>query len=138
MSRIAVIIALAGAAAGCQLPPERPAPPPLLEDSPPLPYAQLLTRARQQATAATEAFYVNRWADLEEDAKGLEQTARFLKKATDVPTSHASTIGNDADALRADASKLRESARGQNASQINEIMQRINLKVRELRIDAGS
>jgi hypothetical protein len=138
MSRIALVIALAFVAAGCQLPPERPAPPPLLEDSPPLPYAQLLTRARQQATAATEAFYVNRWADLEEDAKGLEQTARFLKKATDVPAGHASTIGNDAEALRADATKLRESARTQNAGQINEIMQRINLKVRELRIDVGS
>jgi hypothetical protein len=138
MSRIALILALASVGAGCQLPPERPAPPPLLEDAPPLPYAQLLTRARQQATAATEAFYVNRWTDLEDDAKGLEQTARFLKKATDVPTSHASTLGNDAEALRADAAKLRESARSQNAGQINEIMQRINLKVRELRIDAGS
>jgi hypothetical protein len=138
MSRIALVFALASVTAGCQLPPERPAPPPLLEDSPPLPYAQLLTRARQQATAATEAFYVNRWADLEEDAKGLEQTARFLKKATDVPVAHASTIGNDAEALRTDAAKLRENARSQNASQINEIMQRINLKVRELRIDAGS
>jgi hypothetical protein len=137
MSRIAVIFALAGVAAGCQLPPERPAPPPLLEDSPPLPYAQLLTRARQQATAATEAYYVNRWADLEEDAKGLEQTARFLKKATDVPMAHASTIGNDAETLRADAAKLRESAHGQNANEINSIMQRINLKVRELRIDTA-
>ena len=41
---------------GCQLPEQRTPLRPLPEDSPPLPYAELLTRARQQAGAATNGF----------------------------------------------------------------------------------
>jgi hypothetical protein len=134
MSRIA-LAAVLFTLIGCQLPSERPAPPPLLEDSPPLTYSELLTRARQQASAATDAFYINRWGDLQEDAKGLEQTARFLKRATDVPASHASKLEGEAEELRADASRLLESARNQDVNKTNEAMQRINMKVRELRAD---
>ena len=50
--------------AGCQSPAERLPINRLPDDSPPLPYAELLTRARMQASAANEAFYVNRWSDL--------------------------------------------------------------------------
>jgi hypothetical protein len=129
----AAIIALCFA--GCQLPAERQPLRPLLEDSPPLPYAELLTRARYQATAATEAFYVNRWGDLEELGRGLEQTARFLKKATEVPANLRDKLPAAADALDQEAVKLIDAAKAQNAQQVNEIMQRINLKVRDLRLD---
>jgi hypothetical protein len=122
-------------AVGCQLPQERVPLKPLLEDSPPLPYAELLTRARYQATAATEAFYVNRWGDLEDIAKGIEQTARFLKKATEVPATHHDKLNAAADALAQDAEKLIGAARNQNVQETNEIIQRINLKVRDLRLD---
>ena len=72
-------------AAGCQLPPERLPLKPLVDEGPPGPYAEMLLRARLQAAAATDAFYVDRWADLEDAARGLEQTARFLIKCTDAP-----------------------------------------------------
>src|SRR5260370_26850304 len=70
---------------GCASVAEREALKPLPEDSPPPPYGDMLTRARTQANLANDAFYVNNWTDMEEAAKGLEQTARLLPKATDVP-----------------------------------------------------
>ena len=79
MKRFLLTGALLLSLSACQLPPERVPLQRLPENGPPLPYAELLTRARAQATVATEAFYVNRWADLEDAAAGLEQTARFLK-----------------------------------------------------------
>jgi hypothetical protein len=123
------------AVAGCQLPPERAAPPPLPENAPPQAYADLVSRARSQASAANEAFYVNKWPELEEAAKGLEQTARFLSQATDVPAKHKDSLTVEAGDLGKDAVKLREAAKAQQDKPCNEILQRINLKVRDLRPD---
>ncbi len=121
--------------AGCVMPAERVPLKPLGEDSPPQPYGDLLNRARVQATAATEAFYVNGWNDLAEFAKGLEQTARFLPKATDVPARLKDKLPAQASDLQKEAHQLREAAQTQNVKQVTEIMQRINLKVRELRLE---
>jgi hypothetical protein len=119
--------------AGCRLPAERVPLRSLPEDVQPLPYGELLTRARLQATAATEAFYINQWTDLEDAARGLEQTAQFLGKALEVPANHKDSLAGEADTLREEASKLREAAKTREVKQTNEILQRINLKVRELR-----
>ncbi|HXG12695.1 MAG TPA: hypothetical protein VNK04_23255 [Gemmataceae bacterium] len=121
--------------AGCQLPAERMPPRLLPEDGPPLPYAELLTRARLQATAATEAFYVNKWSDLDEAAAGLAQTARFLEKATDVPARHKDTLPIAAGDLGKDAAALREAAKAQDVKKAGEVLQRIHLKIRELRLE---
>jgi hypothetical protein len=121
--------------AGCQLPADRLPLKPLPEDGPPLPYAELLTRARLQAGQATEAFYVNKWTDLEDAAKGLEQTARFLPKATDVPVKQKDSLPVSAGDLGKEAGKLREAAKAKVAKQANEILQRIHLKIRELRLE---
>jgi hypothetical protein len=120
---------------GCQSPAERLPINRLPDDSPPLPFAELLTRARMQASAANEAFYVNRWSDLEDAAQGLEQTARFLPKATEVPANHKEKLPDQAGALGKEAGKLREAAAAQNVSKVNESLQRVNLQVRELRLD---
>ncbi len=121
------------ALAGCQLPPERVPLKPLPEDGPPQPYADLVGRARVQATAANEAFYINKWSDLEDAAKGLELTARVLGKATEVPAKHKDTLPVEAGDLGKEAVRLREAAKAQEVRQTTEALQRINLKVRELR-----
>jgi hypothetical protein len=123
------------AAAGCALPPERPALRPLPDEAASLPYAELLTRARIQASMATEAFYVNRWNELEDAARGLEQTARFLPRAEDVPPRHKDTLAVVSADLGKEAAKLRDAAKGQNVKETNDILQRVTLKVRELRLD---
>lgn len=119
---------------GCQLPPERLPVRALPEDSPPLPYAELLTRARLQSSTANEAFYVNAWAELEDAARGLGQTARFLTKAIEVPDARKETVAADAKSLADEADNLREAAKNHDVKLTNEILQRINLKVRQLRV----
>jgi hypothetical protein len=120
---------------GCQSPAERLPINRLPDDSPPLPYAELLTRARMQASAANEAFYVNRWTDLEDAAQGLEQTARFLPRATEVPAAHKEKLPEQAGSLGKEAGKLRQAAQAQDVPKANEALQRVNLQVRELRLD---
>jgi len=122
-------------AVGCAVPPERVALQRLPENGPPLPYAELLTRARAQATVATEAFYVNRWPDLEDAAKGLEQTARFLAKAEDVPAKQKDVLPVISGDLAKEAAGLREAAQAKNVKASTDALQRIHLKVRELRLD---
>ncbi len=121
--------------AGCQSPAERLPINRLPDDAPPMPFAELLTRARMQASAANEAFYLNRWADLEDASQGLEQTARFLPKATEVPASHKEKLPDQAVALGKEAGKLRQAAIAQDVPKVNESLQRVNLQVRELRLD---
>ena len=87
-----------------------------------------------QATAATESFYVNRWAEIEDAARGLEQTARYLGRAEDVPANRKETLPRASSELNQEATKLREAATAQNEKEVNASLQRINFMVRELRL----
>ncbi len=133
MNRARITALLFVSLVGCQLPPERVPLKPLPDDGPPQPYVDLVNRARAQATAANEAFYINNWPDLEDAAKGLELTARVLGKAADVPLKHKDTLPNESADLAKEAAKLREVAKTQDVRQATETLQRINLKIRELR-----
>jgi hypothetical protein len=133
MNRARITALLFFALVGCQLPPERVPLKPLPDDGPPQPYIDLVNRARAQTTAANEAFYINNWPDLEDAAKGLELTARHLGKAADVPGKHKDTLPNQSGDLVKEASKLREAAKVQDVRQATESLQRIHLKIRELR-----
>jgi hypothetical protein len=135
MNRTLALVIVPVFIAGCVVPAERVPLKPLGEDAPPQPYVDLLNRARVQATAATESFYVNGWKDLEEFAKGLEQTARLLPKAMEVPARQKETLPDKAAELEKEAKNLREAANAHSVKQTNEIMQRINLMVRELRTE---
>src|SRR5437879_8831836 len=108
MSRSLFLGAILLLVAGCQSPAERIPINRLPDDSPPLPYAELLTRARMQASAANEAFYVNRWSDLVDAAQGLGQTARFLPKATEVPAAHKEKLPDRAANLGKEAGRSEE------------------------------
>lgn len=121
--------------AGCQSTSERMPVKPLPEQVQALPYAELLTRARAQASAATEAFYLDRWQDLEEHARGLEQTARYIAKATEVPERQRSRLPTLSEELLKEAQNLREGLGRKDEKLTNEALQRVNLKVRELRLD---
>jgi hypothetical protein len=119
----------------CRLPPDRPPLTPLPEEGQTFSYAEILSRARLQATMALEAFYVDGWVDLEEAAAGLEQTARFLPKAIEQPADVKTKIGDESKVLAKDAFRLRVAAQAKNVGDANEVLQRINLKIRALRPD---
>ena len=56
-------------------------------------------------TGALESYYVDRWPEVEEAARGLEQTARFLRRATEVPPARQGDLSLRADALLVAAAK---------------------------------
>ena len=117
---------------GCQIPQDR-LPPELPEAVGPRPYAELLTRARAQAKVATEAFYINKWGDLEDAARGLEQTARYLTKAEEVPSARRQALTTLSDDLGREAGQLRKAAQTKDEKETTAVLTRINFKVRELR-----
>jgi hypothetical protein len=121
--------------AGCQTVDNRHSLRPLPDEGPPLPYAELLTRARAQASLATEAFYVNRWPEIEDAARGLDQTARYLGRAEDIPPRQKEALPNLSRDLATEAANLRLAAQKMDDKEVTQILQRINLKVRELRLD---
>jgi hypothetical protein len=134
MPRALLIGSLSLALAACQAPAERAPLPPLPEKVTPLPYAELLTRARAQASQANDAFYVDKWPELEEAARGLEQTARFLARADDVPAKHKDTLSESARELGKEAVRLREAAAAKDVKRSTVAMTSINARVRDLRL----
>jgi hypothetical protein len=110
---------------GCRAAAERAVLQPLPDDTAPLP--------RLQAMTANEAFYVDRWPDVEDAARGLEQTARFLKRATEVPASRQADLSLRADTLAKDAGQLREAAKARDVERVNTTLQRIHTEIRNLR-----
>jgi hypothetical protein len=114
-----------------ELPPATVAP--LPDDAPPQPYADLVHRARKQAEDANAAFFRNRWEEVDAAGRGLEQTAKFLARATNVPPKHQGNYPVRAGDLGKLAQQLREAAQKKDADQTNQVLARIQLLVRELR-----
>jgi hypothetical protein len=132
MARVSrLLCAVTLLAIGCRLPPEREALR-ALPESRLFSYDELLHRARAQATAAVEAFYVDGWRDLEDAAAALEQTSRFLPKTSNIPASMQTKLDSEADALRREAVQLGDAARARQVQRTNEALQRLNLRIREL------
>jgi hypothetical protein len=119
---------------GCNVPPERVPLRPLPENGQVLPYAELLTRIRAQANGATEAFYLDHWTELEDMAKGLEQTSRFLSKAEEVPEKNRKLLKDVTDDLAKNSQKLRIAAVSRNDKDAKEALQQIISRVRDLRL----
>src|SRR5687768_9182552 len=85
MGRITAILVVTVVLAGCQIVPDAPRPlQPLPADGPAMTYRDVIHRARQQATLATESFYVDQWQDVDRAAASLEETARYLPKAVEI------------------------------------------------------
>jgi hypothetical protein len=99
-----------------------------------LPYPQLLTRIRAQSNAAYEAFYLDHWNELEDMAKGIEQTARFLSKAEEVPEKKKQTLTEVTGDLAKSATRLKGAAVAHSVKDATDALQQITLKVRQLRL----
>src|SRR5262245_23624673 len=133
MNRAAVVGLFALVLSGCQTVPEPLRIQPLPADGQPLPYSEAIQRARALATSATEAFYVDKWTDVEAAAIALEETARVLPKAPDIPAPLKDSLTSQSTALLADIEILRESARKKDEDKTNEVLQRIHFRVRKMR-----
>src|SRR5262245_36634106 len=112
-----VLIASLMLIGGCALPAEERIPVQPLPDNGLTTYPDVVTRARHQATAATEAFYVNQWNEVEEAARRLDQSARLLVKSTDVPPRQKEKLNAHADDLSRAAGDLAKAAKAQDVKQ---------------------
>lgn len=126
LGALAVVVA-------CRLPPDRQVMQPLPENGQEFAYSEILSRARAQATTALEAFYVDNWTDLETVASSLEQSARFLPRATQPPAAFKDKIGLEADILKREAERLRAAAKARDVAGTAEALQRIHFKIRALK-----
>ena len=105
---------------------------PLPDDSGAQPFPELVKRGRAQAIAATEALYIEDWTEADEAGKALEQTARFLNKATDVPDDKKDNLPALSGDLGEDASKFRTLVKAKDGDKANDVLARINFKLRKL------
>jgi hypothetical protein len=139
MKRMLMCAAVLTALVSCQAGPEQRAAPltPLPEKVQKVPYGQLLERSRALAKAANEAFYVDNWENLEEAASGLEQVALYLVQAEDVPRKHADTIKTTSADLGKAAKALKTAAAAKDVKKSTEVMTRVQLLVREMRLGDG-
>jgi hypothetical protein len=133
MSRFFAVSVFLVALGACRLPPDRTPLNPLPEDGQVFTYEEILSRARAQAATALEAFFVDNWGELADAARGLEQTARFLPKAVEPPANLAGKLVKESVILHKDALRLIDAANARDVNAANETLQRIHLKVRQLR-----
>ena len=120
---------------GCQATPEKAASVQILPESAPIPaFPELMDRARNQASFATEAFFVNNWKGLEDAAKSLEQTSRLISKTSDIPENQKKSFIDISTELNQEAVKLKEAASTKNENETTNCLQKIHLKIRQLRI----
>jgi hypothetical protein len=129
-----IIVALAGAA-GCALPPETIKVKPLPADGSGLAWNDMVQRARTLAMSATEAFYRDEWTSVEAAAKGLEQTALYLPKSTDIPAARKASVEAQTQALLKEAQALQKAAQAKDVDTANESLQKMHLRVRSLGVD---
>jgi len=115
------------------MPGEREALKPLPEKGGKFTYQEMYTRARLQAMAAVEAFYIDGWLELEQTAQVLEQSARYLPRSSEPPAHLKVSLEKDADQLRKQAVRLGEAARAKNDKTANEVIQQIQMTIRTLR-----
>jgi hypothetical protein len=135
MKRILLIGALVLPTMSCQAPGERPSLPPMLpEKVTPRPYSELLERAKAQVSRAQDLFYVDNWTELEDAARGLEQTAQYLAKAEDVPAKHRDTLVRMSNDLGKLAQSLREGAVARDVKKTRDVMTQLHGKVRDMRL----
>jgi hypothetical protein len=122
----------------CRLPPERMPLKPLPEDGQVFTYEEILSRGRAQASEALEAFYIDNWAELADAGRGLEQTARFLPKTVEPPANVAGKLVAEAVNLRKQALRLIDAANARDVNAVNDALQHIHLKIRQLRPEPAS
>jgi len=118
---------------GCQVSEERKQLPALPENAPAQPYIELVLRARDHATKANEAFYINNWTAVEGNARSLEQLTKFLLDALDTPPKVKDRVKDLASDLRKASIRLRDAALSKDEDATTKAMAEVNRKVRELR-----
>lgn len=117
---------------GCVAPAERRDVPPAPAAAELLTFQQVLTRARLQATGATDAFYLDDWGTLQQAAQSLEQTAELMPRSEGIEEARRQELEPEAGKLASLARELSEAARNRNVADCTDRLQKIGLQIRQL------
>lgn len=122
--------------AGCQSA-EKAALTPLAPDAPPPTFAELMSRGKQQISAAHEFYYTDRWKDLEQAAVAIKETGSYVTKltlpsATEAQKAKLATLTKDfTDA----ADQLKSAGAEQNPTKTSQVFQKLHEAYRLLRVE---
>ena len=106
------------------------------EDGSTTDYSEFLPRMRVLAWRATEAFYRDRWDELEEAAQNLEKAVRVLKQSKNVPVRVQTVLSTRCDTLIAECGHLKSAAHDKAAEPASDYLQKIHVLIRELRSES--
>lgn len=121
---------------GCATGDRASAPPPIIPaDGATVNYAELVGSLRQVAWRATESFYRDDWATLDDAAESLEKAATVLKQTKNVPPRIQGVLVSRCDELFAESAKVKSAAAARSADQVGNHLQRVHILIRELRPD---
>jgi hypothetical protein len=107
---------------------------PRVKNGPPQGFAELAKLVFHQVEAADQAYFVNKWPEVEEAAKQIQETAELFSKAPDVPARYKDNLSVEVVRdLKSAAAMLEEAARAKNVKNADEAFQKLQLKVHQLR-----
>jgi len=112
---------------------EKIAPVVLPEEGASTDYVDFLPKLRTLAWRATEAFYRDRWDELDDAAQSLERAVKVLKQSKNVPPRVQGELATRCEKLTAECGQLREACRTRAVNGASEHLQQIHILIRELR-----
>jgi len=122
--------------AGCQSA-EKASLTPLAPEAPPLTFAELMSRGKQQLNAAHEFYYTDRWKDLEQAAVAIKETGGYVSRLT-IPNSteaQKAKLAQLSKEFMDGADQLKVAGAEQNPTKTSQVFQRLNESYRLLRAE---
>lgn len=122
--------------AGCQSA-EKASLTPLAPDAPPLTFAELMSRGKQQLNAAHEFYYTDRWKDLEQAAVAIKETGTSVSRlplpnATEAQKTKLTQLTKD---FTEAADQLKLAGAEQNPNKTSQVFQKLHEAYRQLRVE---
>jgi hypothetical protein len=103
------------------------------EDGTAVNYEEFLPRLRTLAWRGTEAFYRDRWDELDDAMITLDRAVKVLEKANNVPARVQPELASRCQNLIAECAKVRDAAKTRSEAAASDHLQKIHVLIRELR-----
>lgn len=127
-----IVLSLLGLSLGCTTT-DRITTVAIPEDGTAVDYAEFLPRLRTLAWRATEAYYRDRWDELDEAVVTLERAVKVLAQAKNVPARVQPELSTRCQNLIAECSRVHDAATTRSESAASDHLQKIHVLIRELR-----
>ncbi|MFL5327800.1 MAG: hypothetical protein ACJ8C4_02710 [Gemmataceae bacterium] len=96
-------------------------------------YVEFLPQLRSLAWRTTEAFYRDRWDELDEAAQTLDRAIKVLPQSKNIPQRLQADLPARCTVISEECAKLRQASRERSAAAASDHLQKIHVAIRELR-----